>query len=80
MRVLRSMALPLKSLASTLKASISHDGPVLGMTLVAAADADVDGREDGVVQLDLGLLVLLVRCWVVLPLDHPNTLLLIPGD
>jgi len=31
------------------------------------------------VQLDLGLLVLLVHCRVVLPLNHPNTPLLILG-
>jgi hypothetical protein len=32
------------------------------------------------VQLDLGLLALLVRCRVILPLNHPNTPLLVLGD
>ena len=44
------------------------------------SDVELFHRLPRFVQLDLGLLVLLVRCRVDLPLNHPNMSLLILGD
>lgn len=52
--------------------------PASGNVLVEAAE--LFHRLPRVVQLDLDVLALLVRCRVILPLKHPNTPLLILGD